>query len=100
MDFKRSYNWLIGALIALFFAVQSYGVAHASEHSDAPHDHDGVACSVTVIAADDVVIMPPMPVYERILTNTKGFYYPFFISAPYTTPQNRAPPPRAPPTSI
>ena len=100
MKFKRSYHWLIGAFIALFFALQSYGVAHASEHSDAPHDHDGVTCSIIVIATDDVVILPPLPVYEPIITQTRDFYSFSFISAPYTTPQNRAPPPRAPPISI
>lgn len=90
----------MGAFIALFFALQSYGVAHASSYGDAPHEHDGVACSVTVMSDDQAVILPASPIIEPIASQTIIAVYPNFTSAPYTTPQGRAPPPRAPPNSI
>jgi len=95
-----SYRWLIGAFIALFFALQSYSVSHASTYGDVPHEHDGIACAVTVIADDQGVITPITPVFDTIITDVSEIVYPDFISAPYITPQGRAPPPRGPPAAI
>jgi len=90
----------MGAFIALFFALQSYGAAHASSYGEAPHEHDGVACSVTVISDDHIAITPSLPAASLIISNAPDTAYPDFISAPYITPQGRAPPPRGPPSSI
>lgn len=94
-----SYRWLIGAFIALFFALQSYSLAHASTYGDAPHEHDGVACSVTVIADEHVTIAPSLPAAPLIISDTPETAYPDFTSASFITPQGRAPPPRGPPSS-
>ena len=90
----------MGAFIALFFALQSYGAAHASAYGDAPHEHDGVACSVTVISDDHVVVAPTLPAATLIISDAPEAVYPDFTSALYIRPQGRAPPPRGPPTSI
>ncbi|MDA8708062.1 hypothetical protein N9M10_01685 [Hellea sp.] len=95
-----SYRWLVGAFIALFFAMQSYGAAHASAYGDSPHDHDGVACSVTVVSNDHIAIAPPPPVTPLITSDSVETVYPDFTSVTYLRPQGRAPPPRGPPTSI
>lgn len=90
----------MGAFVALFFALQSYSVAHASAYGDAPHDHDGVACSVTVMSDDQVFVAPALPVTALIISDTTETVYPNFTSVLYITPQGRAPPPRGPPSSI
>ena len=100
MKLGTSYRWLLGAFIALFFALQSYSIAHASSYGDAPHEHDGIACSVTVLADDHVVALPTVLIFETLIANTAETVYPDFTSAAYITPQSRAPPPRAPPASI
>ncbi|WP_026941718.1 hypothetical protein [Hellea balneolensis] len=95
-----SYRWVVGAIIALFFALQSYSISHASTHGDAPHEHDGVACAVTVLSDDQTVIQPEKSLAAPLITETRSSDYPDFTSAPYVTPQGRAPPPRGPPASI
>jgi hypothetical protein len=95
-----SYRWLVSAFIALFFALQSYSISHASNYSDAPHEHDGIACSVTVLADDQMVIMPTAPILGSIEVELSETVYPDFTSALYIRPQGRAPPPRGPPASI
>jgi len=95
-----SYRWLIGTFIALFFALQSYSVSHASTYGDAPHEHDGIACAVTVLADDQAGIMPTPPVFYTLISDVTETIYPDFTSALYIRPQTRAPPPRGPPASI
>ena len=95
-----SYRWLVGVFIALFFALQSFSLAHATEHNGEPHEHDGITCAVTVLSNDQAVILPEMPVFDTLISETFETGYPDFTSAVYLTPQSRAPPPRGPPTSI
>jgi len=90
----------MGAFIALFFALQSYSVAHASSYGDAPHEHDGISCAVTVLADDHLVVLPTPPVFEIIIADKVETFYPDLVSAAYITPHGRAPPPRGPPSSI
>ena len=94
------YHWLLGAFIALFFALQSFSLAHASSYGDVPHEHDGIACSVTVLADEHVAALPTIAVFDTIISGTSETVYPDFISVLYITPQGRAPPPRGPPNSI
>lgn len=94
-----SYRLLVGAFIALFFALQSFSLAHAVTHGDAPHDHEGIACAVTVLSDNHVVIAPPPLVKQTALTEQVETDYPDFTSVLYLSPQGRAPPPRAPPVS-
>ena len=94
------YRWLIGVFLTLFIGLQSYSIAHASEHGDEPHEHDGIACSVTVLADDHGVVLPTVPVFETVISDIAETAYPDFTSALYIRPQGRAPPPRGPPSSI
>ena len=99
MNKAFSYRWLLGAFVALFFALQSYSISHASTYGDAPHEHDGIACAVTVISDDLAAITIDAPVIERAISNISEPVYPDFTSTLYITPQGRAPPPRGPPAS-
>ena len=100
MKTNVSYRWLVGVFIALFFALQSFSLAHATEHLDAPHEHDGIACAVTVLADDQTVLLPPPAIVQSLISNALETVYPDFISAAYVKPQSRAPPSRGPPASI
>ena len=100
MSKSLAYRWLIGVFLTLFIGLQSYSIAHASEHGDEPHEHDGVACAVTVISDNHVVVLPPVPVFETVIADASETVYPDFTTALYITPQGRAPPPRGPPKSI
>jgi len=95
-----TYRWLLGAFIALFFAMQSFSLAHASSYGEEHHEHDGIACAVTIVAAEDIAILPSLPDTPAILSETFEADYPDFTSAAYVKPQSRAPPPRGPPASI
>lgn len=95
-----SYRWVVGAFIALFFAMQSYSVSHASTYGDAPHEHDGVACAVTVMSDDQLAIIPAPIVGNIIPTGISETPYPDFATILYLIPQGRAPPPRGPPASV
>ena len=100
MSKSLAYRWLVGALIALFFGLQSFSIAHATMHGDDHHEHEGVACAVTVIADNHVVVLPPVPVFETVIADASETVYPDFTTALYIAPQGRAPPPRGPPNSI
>jgi len=100
MSKSLAYRWLVGALIALFFGLQSFSIAHATMHGDDHHEHEGVACAVTVIADNHVIVLPPVPVFETVIADASETVYPDFTTALYITPQTRAPPPRGPPNSI
>ncbi|MEP3891216.1 MAG: hypothetical protein ABJN69_12210 [Hellea sp.] len=100
MKSRFPYHWLVGAFISLFFALQSYSLSHASAYGDAPHEHDGIACSVTVISSDHTVIIPAAPITPTIVSDAPETFYVAFTSARYVSSQSRAPPPRGPPTSI
>jgi len=82
---------------ALFFSVQSLSIAHATAHGDHDHSDDGVACEITVLAAEKVALTPPLAETAPL---------PRIIRASLVTPRSelinlgfneRAPPPRGPP---
>ncbi|MGJ8560266.1 MAG: hypothetical protein ACSHX3_08525 [Litorimonas sp.] len=81
----------------LFLFAQGSAQAHAVEFG-ASHDHDGVACSVSVLGEDQIIVPTPLeletpPVSETpvvTLTPTKAVTF-------MTAHPCRAPPPRAPP---
>lgn len=82
---------------ALFFSVQSLSSAHAAAHGDHDHSHDGIACEITVLAAEKVALTPPP---------AETVPLPRLIRASFVTPRSdqinfgfneRAPPPRGPP---
>jgi len=92
------YRWVIGVFLALFIGLQSYSIAHASEHIDASHQNDCISCDVTVLADSEVVVTPTSPAIDVIVSEILETTYPNFTSALYLAPSTRAPPPRAPPT--
>lgn len=99
MKSTATYRYGIALFAALFLIVQSFSFAHANSYGDAPHDHDGVECSLAVLAADQDVILPaplaiePLPRRETETPPTPR------TEIFYKIPQGRTPPPRGPPTA-
>lgn len=100
MNPRHIYRLALTFLAVWFLAAQSFSLAHASEHGENPHDHDGVVCTVTVLAEDSHGLLPEQPVTDYVLTTTAALYHAGFTSALYLKPQGRAPPPRAPPANL
>lgn len=84
-------------LAAVFVTVQTLAVAHAAEHSDHPHEHDGVVCDIVQIAADiDPLIPPTSMAAHRVIYNSAARPVIFTVQR-IAIYDNRAPPGRAPP---
>lgn len=99
MTFTRLYRLAIFALLSVFFAVQSVSVAHAAQHGDDIHEHNGQVCVLAAITAHSVVAVTPAPTVSVIpQTTTPTLYSAVFVDAPRESKQARAPPPRGPPT--
>lgn len=85
-------------LAALFLWVQGIALYDAAAHGDAPHEHYGVSCELTVAVKADVAPLPlspclPEPV-QRDVTRAEPLILDF---RPWSRPPGRAPPPRSPP---
>ncbi len=88
--------WVL--FVALFLSVQGLSQAHASANGSTDHTHDGIACDVALVTAEQTVIEPPLP-----LATPVDLAMPVLWSVLNETalPRNfdgRAPPPRGPPT--
>jgi len=96
---KRSFIYRAFAVLILsvFFAAQSYSLAHASVYGDDPHEHDGVACVIGVLVQDDLGVLPVTEPFVRAPIAPPPAPDTVFESRAYTSPQGRAPPPRSPP---
>ena len=99
MSKSLAYRWVIGLFLALFIGLQSHNIAHASEHIAAPEKHDCISCESTVLADDEQAITPTTAIIEISFSDITEAAYPQLASASYLVPQNRAPPPRAPPAT-
>ncbi len=75
-------------------------MAHATEFGDAPHDHDGVSCSIILQSEDAGDILPvSVKIFEPFVTSLETGYYADSYSV-YEKSRARAPPPRGPPTNL
>jgi len=96
---KSSIIKTFTVLIALMFLfVQGATQAHAAEHGEDHHSHDGVACDVMLIAAEQITIAPPIPVPAPFKSASKSNWKMDYVRDCPRTFDSRAPPPRAPPT--
>ena len=92
---KKTFTVL---LAVTFLMVQGMSQAHATEHGGEDHSHDGVACEITLIAVEQIIATPPVPVPTPLKAASKSNWaVPFDKDRPRTF-DSRAPPPRGPPT--
>ena len=94
----HSYKWVIRAFIALCFTLQSFSISHATSFGDAPHNHDGIECEITLTAADEDFTLP-VPVLENSVESfTSITSYNPTIQNTFSVYLSRSPPQRGPPT--
>ena len=86
------------ALFALLFLVgQGVAYAHTIEYGE-NHTHDGVACSVSVLGEDDVVIPSPPETQTPTEDHPPVIDFPMVQTVSFQSVNPlRGPPPRAPP---
>jgi hypothetical protein len=88
---------LMVLMAALFFTVQSFSQAHAAANGSVDHSHEGVACEVAVIAAEQTVLTPPPPNPAPITQPTRTSNIAVPTERAFRSFDGRAPPPRGPP---
>ena len=84
----------------LFLSAQGISQAHATANGGTDHSHDGVACSVALIAAQHAVVEPEVTV---VIPDPQPAILSDYAPANQTTCigfTSRAPPPRGPPSHI
>ena len=88
--------WVL--VVTLFLLVQGVSQAHATANGGFDHTHDGIACDVALVAAEQVVLTPPFVVKVPVELTVTPFWQPRIVKNPPRNFDGRAPPPRAPPT--
>lgn len=81
----------------LFFAVQGFSQAHAAANGGLDHSHDGVACDVALVAAEQTILTPPPPSTAPFIALQNAPKIAKLQMAAYSNFEGRAPPPRGPP---
>jgi len=84
-------------MAALFFTMQGFAQAHAASHGGEDHSHEGIACDVALIAAEQIVVTPPAPMPAPLILPRRIKALPLAIQPAPRSFDGRAPPPRAPP---
>ena len=84
-------------MAALFFTIQGFSQAHAASNGGVDHSHDGVACDVALIAAEQIALTPPTPTPAPTMRPTRTLNMPAPSAPAFRSFDSRAPPPRGPP---
>lgn len=84
-------------IAALFLTAQGFSQAHAASNGGLDHSHDGVACDVALVAAEQTVLTPPSPVPAPVMRPTRAPAYTLAVQPTTRSFDSRAPPPRGPP---
>ncbi len=88
--------WVL--IVSLFLLVQGVSQAHATANGGLDHTHDGIACDVALIAAEQVTLTPPLRIKAPVELTVEPIWQPHAIRTLPRIYDGRAPPPRAPPT--
>lgn len=84
-------------MAALFFTVQGFTQAHAASNGGTDHTHDGVACDVALMVAEEEVLTPPVVVPAPFAKPIRANYTVAPKTPAISSFDSRAPPPRGPP---
>jgi len=88
---------LLALFVTLFLMAQGFGQAHAAANGGIDHSHDGVACDVALVTAEQVQVAPPVAItapVQRLITKSE---YGLTTDVAPKSFDGRAPPPRGPP---
>ena len=95
-EFKAGYYVRL-LCVSVFFIMQSLTIVHATEHGDHHHEHEGVACSISLIVPEVDAVLPP----TLIISVPQAFKAPIAFQpikvASHSYHECRGPPGRAPP---
>ena len=82
----------------VFLFVQGVSQAHAASYGEDDHTHDGVVCEFVLVAAEEIIVIPPVRVPLPFKSEVQiNWTIPVTADRPRSF-DSRAPPPRAPPT--
>ncbi len=99
MSARRLHIAIIAMFAVLFLSLQSFALGHNAAYGDGPHEHDGVACDVSVLTSEDIAVVPVTPSFNAPAAETTAETFTAYRSARYLRPIVRGPPPRSPPTA-
>lgn len=92
---------VIKAAIALFAVLfilgQVSAQAHVIANGGTDHSHDGVACAVALVTAEQAVLTPPIVVPQPLNLTPMRVDYALTTDTRPRSFDGRAPPPRGPP---
>lgn len=95
---RRSFLNLGFLVVGLFVLVQTATLAHASQHGDEKHEHDGVSCEICVTIHDKIIALPVNGFELEASVYALSILEPKTLSLEWFWPPERAPPPRGPPS--
>lgn len=84
-------------MAALFLAAQGFSQSHAASNGGHDHSHDGVACDVALVSAEQTVLTPPLAEPAPFILTARSSKTPLISEPAYHSFYGRAPPPRGPP---
>lgn len=97
MTRSAAIRFVATLLAFLFLLGQGLSYAHTIEYGD-NHDHDGVACSVSVLGEEDVDLPVPLETVTVPEDHAPVADYPIVETESFDSANPlRGPPPRAPP---
>lgn len=83
--------------IALFITMQGFSQAHAISNGGDDHSHDGVACDIVLVSAEQTLATPPIDNLTPPILPSRETGFVAFTSVAYLNFSTRAPPSRGPP---
>ncbi len=100
MNFARTYRFAAVIITALFLLLQGANLSHAASHGQAPHEHDGVLCVLSLQNEIEAVIPAPQITFvlPALTDAPRTEFETDYISAPVKHYRGREPPPRGPPS--
>lgn len=88
---------LMVLMAALFLTAQGFSQAHAASNGGIDHSHEGLACEVALVAAEQIVIAPPPPSPAPFILVADLVQISLKSEPHHRSFDGRAPPPRGPP---
>lgn len=85
-------------MAVMFLFVQGVTQAHATEHGEHDHSHDGIECEITLLAVEQIIDEPPVLIPAPIKAVSIPNWNISYNNSHLKAYDGRAPPPRGPPT--
>jgi hypothetical protein len=87
------------AIIVMVAWAQAISLSHATTYGEAPHEHEGVACDVGILASEEAAILPATCPAPLVPSLGEAQPQPTASTPVWIWPPERGPPPRSPPVN-